>query len=391
MLTSMNRSFSRTLIASSLVATLGFAAGQAAADIGFSAAVTLCRDAVPQGILIGIKQRERSNTWIYEGELYNAALTTAWGPRFNRETGASLGLDVDTPNESDIPVLQAIFDRLDEAVLDFADALPIANEAAGRDDVMKMAFDLEAGILAFQVEYFDEVTKIYVDSVTGGVIPHHGAGDDIEVTAPTAVLQSAVSLAETTLGAGWNSFKVESEQEAAGTTVQVLLFHQKSGMLAAVDVVGGAVASVTEFEPLGTQAEKVAAMQANWSAVQTGLSAALAAAELEYPACGVNEVEFKVETEKTGTTLLWKIGLVTVDLIEVDFFVDATAAASGGFRFATAPVNGTIGDVDEDGAVTASDLSQLLDAWGAINPLMDLDGSGQVDAGDMSLLLANWR
>jgi hypothetical protein len=227
--------------------------------------------------------------------------------------------------------------------------------------------------------------------VTGGVIPHHGAGDDVETTASTTSLQAGVALAEAALGAGWSSFKVEAEQEDAGAVVQVLLFNIKSGMLAAADVVGGAVTTVTEFEPIGTQAEEVAALQANWADVQTGLSAALAAAEVEYPACGVNEVEFKVEAEKTGTELFWKIGLVTADLIEVDFFVDATAASGGGLRFATAPINGIVGDVDGDGAVTAFDLSQLLGAWGAINPPMDLDHSGQVDAGDMSLLLANWR
>jgi hypothetical protein len=371
----------------SLLAT----ASIASADIGFAKAISLCRGAVPQGTLLGIEQRERNNVWVYQGDMYDAALTTNWGPRFNRETGAALGVDVDTPDEKSLPNLEAIFARLSEAVLDFSDALPIANEAAGREDVMKIAFDLEAGILAFQVEYFDEVTKIYVDSVTGGVIPHHGAGDDVETTASTTSLQAGVALAEAALGAGWNSFKVEAEQEDAGAVVQVLLFNIKSGMLAAADGVGGAVTTVTEFEPIGTQAEEVAALQANWADVQTGLSAALAAAEAAYPACGVNEVEFEVETEKTGTELFWKIGLVTADLIEVDFFVDATAASGGGFRFATAPINGIVGDVDGDGAVTAFDLSQLLGAWGAINPPMDLDHSGQVDAGDMSLLLANWR
>jgi len=129
----------------SLLAT----ASVASADIGYTKAISLCRGAVPQGTLLGIEQRERNNVWVYEGDMYDAALTTNWGPRFNRETGASRGIDVDAPDESDLPNLEAIFARLSEAVLDFSDALPIANEAAGREDVMKIAFDLEAGILAF--------------------------------------------------------------------------------------------------------------------------------------------------------------------------------------------------------------------------------------------------
>ncbi len=391
MKTDIHRSSVRFLVAGALLAPIGPCVGAALADIGFANAVALCRTAVPHGTLLGIEQRVRDGIWVYEGDMYDAALTTNWGPRFHRETGAALGVDVDAPDESDLAILEAIFARLDEAVLDFGDALPIANEAAERDDVMKVAFDVEAGILAFQVEYFDEITKVYVDSVTGGVIPHHGEGDDIEATVPTGPLQDAVALAEGALGAGWASFKVESDEEDAGTTVQVLLFNLKSGMLAAADVVGGAVTDVTEFEPLGSQAAKVAEMRANWALVATDLSAALGVAEAEYPGCGVNDVELEIETEKTGTGIFWRIGLVTADLIEIDFFVDATAASGGGFRFATAPVNGIVGDIDGDGAVTAADLSQLLDAWGAVNPPMDLDGSGQVDAGDMSLLLANWR
>jgi hypothetical protein len=361
------------------------------ADIGFPAAVTLCRGAAPQGTLIGIKQRERSNTWIYEGELYNDALTTAWGPRFNRETGAAMGVDVDSPNESDIPVLQEIFDRLDEAVLDFADAMPIANEAAGRTDVLRMAFDLEAGILAFQVEYFDEQTKIYVDSVTGGVIPHHGADDDIEPTVPSTSFASAVAVAEETLGAGWVSFGGESETEGAGTIVTVDLVNLKTGSLAQIDVAGSNVIRIFEYEAAGTQITRMNAIRAAWPLVVTDLAAAVAAAEAAYPGAGVNEVELEVETEKTGTTVAWRIGVITADLIEVDYFVDATEAIGAGFRFAAAPVNAVAGDINGDGEVSAADLSEILSTWGRVNPPMDLDGSGFVDAGDLSMFLALWR
>ena len=97
----------------SLLAT----ASVASADIGYTKAISLCRGAVPQGTLLGIEQRERNNVWVYEGDMYDAALTTNWGPRFNRETGASRGIDVDAPDESDLPNLEAIFARLSEAVL----------------------------------------------------------------------------------------------------------------------------------------------------------------------------------------------------------------------------------------------------------------------------------
>ncbi|RLS95781.1 MAG: hypothetical protein DWI10_02610 [Planctomycetota bacterium] len=362
----------------------------ASADIGFPAAVTLCRDTVVQGTLLGIEQRERDNVWGYEGDLYDAALTTNWGPRFHRDTGAFIRLDVDAPDESDISNLQAIFAQLPNATLDFADAETAANTASSRTDVQRIQFDMEAGILAFQVEYFDNVTKIYIDSVTGGVIPHHGAGDDIEATLPPATLAAGVALAEATMGAGWHAFKVESDVEDIGTIVQVRLFNLKTGMLAEADVVGTTV-MVTEFSPSGSQASKVAALQANWSAVTTDLAAALAATEVAYPAAGVNDVELEVETEKSGTTIFWRVAIVTVDLIELDYWVDATTPSGGGLRFATAPVNALAGDIDGDGVITAADLSEILALWGAVNPPLDLDNSGFVGAGDLSLLLANWK
>ena len=85
------------------------------ADIGFVQAISLCRGAVPQGTLLGIEQRERNNVWVYEGDMYDAALTTNWGPRFNRDTGAALGVDVDSPDETELANLSAILARLGEA------------------------------------------------------------------------------------------------------------------------------------------------------------------------------------------------------------------------------------------------------------------------------------
>ena len=105
----------------------------------------------------------------------------------------------------------------------------------------------------------------------------------------------------------------------------------------------------------------------------------------------MNDVELEVETEKSGTTIFWRVAIVTVDLIELDYWVDATTPSGGGLRFATAPMNALAGDIDGDGVITAADLSEILALWGAVNPPLDLDNSGFVGAGDLSLLLANWK
>ncbi len=49
-----------------------------------------------------------------------------------------------------------------------------------------------------------------------------------------------------------------------------------------------------------------------------------------------------------------------------------------------------VGDADGDGAVSASDLTQLLSAWGSNDPLADLNGDGIVSGQDMVLLMANF-
>lgn len=48
------------------------------------------------------------------------------------------------------------------------------------------------------------------------------------------------------------------------------------------------------------------------------------------------------------------------------------------------------GDLNQDGAVSASDLVELFAHWGGGAGPADLDGSTTVDGGDLAVLLANW-
>ncbi|MEY3020805.1 MAG: hypothetical protein RIS86_1, partial [Planctomycetota bacterium] len=341
-----------------------------------------------------VQLRERDAVLVYEGEMYDSMLASLFAPQFDAATGDFIALDDDAPAAEDLPILQEIMDRLGEVTVDFADALDAANAAAGRDDAERIIYAIEAGILAYQVDYMDGMTKSYIDAATGGEIPHHENEDEAEDNVPATAVGSAIALAEATLGAGWMTIGVEVEAEGTGSIVQVLLLNLKSGMLAQADVAGKKVLSVVEFEPIGAQVDMVAEIQAASGSIVVDAAAAVAAAEAEYPGAGVNEVELEAEqeAEKGDTTTLaaWKIELTTVDLIELDFFVDATMPAGEGFRRAAAPVNGIDGDYNADGMVNAADIAELLAGWNAVNPPMDLDGSGRVDAGDLAILLANW-
>jgi hypothetical protein len=277
-----------------------------------------------------------------------------------------------------------------EFVGDFAAAIDTANTASARTDVQKVAYDIEAGILAYQVEYFDGVTKMYIDSVTGGVIPHHGADDDMDPTNPSTSVMSAIGLAEGHKGMGWVTIGLENEAEKGGNIVEVLLMDLKSSMLSVVRVAGDAVLSASDFEPAGNQASRVAAIRGNWDLVVTGLSAAIGAAEAAYPGAGIAEAEFEVETEKTGNTVSWKINLITAEMIEIDYIVDASQAIGNGFRFATAPVTARQGDYNRDGIVDALDITEVFNAWGSVNPIMDVNGDDMVGAQEVTAVISNW-
>jgi uncharacterized membrane protein YkoI len=359
------------------------------ADVGFPGAVILCREAVPSSTLLSIETRIRNGVWVYEGDLFDVTATLKSTPRLNAATGALIRLDIDAADADETAAAQAILSRLGDAQLDFADAIGFANGASNQVDVERVKFEIEAGILAFRVEYMDGAT-FDIDSATGGVIPHHAAGDDIEETLPSTVVLPAIAAAESNAGGVWTTIGLETEFEANGNIVEVLMLNPKSGLLGQATVSGETVTSFVEFAPAGNQAARVAEVVGMLGSIALDASGAVAAAEGAYPGAGIHEVELEIETEKSGTTAFWKISLVTVDLIEIDYFVDATVAGGNGLRFATAPVNFVAGDFNRDRVVNAVDLADLLSTFGAVNPPMDLNGSGTVDAADLAAVLSNW-
>jgi len=363
------------------------AASAASADIGFSAAIDASRAATPGNAMFSIQQRVRNGVMIYEGEHYNAGLTSRFQPRINLETGELIRVNVGGVSDAARAALQPIADRLGEVQVDFAAAISTANGASERSDVQKVSYDIEAGILAYQVEYFDGVTKMYVDSVTGGIIPHHGPDDNTDPTNPSTSVIAAIGIAEAHKGAGWVSIGMENEAEKGGNIVEVLMLDLKGGMLSSVKVAGDAVLSVTDFEPIGNQASKVAEIQANWSLVSLGLSGAIGAAESAYPNAGIAETELEINTEDAGNSAQWKINLITAEGIEIDYVVDASTS---GFRFAMAPVTFRTGDFNRDGSVNALDLSEIFSAWGAVNPLLDINGDDIVGSPEITAVVSNW-
>ncbi|MEY2794493.1 MAG: hypothetical protein RIR10_209 [Planctomycetota bacterium] len=84
------------------------------------------------------------------------------------------------------------------------------------------------------------------------------------------------------------------------------------------------------------------------------------------------------------------LGLASIRYVRIDgptsigFSPEIDAVAD------VAPLEPTA-DLDNSGAVDASDLSLLLASWGTIAPAFDLDGDGAIGAGDLALLLGAWN
>lgn len=370
-----------------LILTLA-SASAATADIGFPAAVTGCRQAVPQGTLLSVELRERSGELVYEGGLYDTAVTTNWNPRLNMTTGALIEIDVDSPDTSNVPTLQWILANLANATLDFADAIDAAADASSGSDLQKIQLDREEGILAFQLEYMDQ-SKLYVDAVTGGLIPHHGAGDDVEETLSSAQFNACLDAANAAIGAGWTAFESQAEDETAGfaaaNRVEVRYFETKGAGVRQVTVsLDGTVLGNVEYTPTATQASRIASIRSLLGTLTVGMGAAVDAAVAQYPGSTVHEAELKVEEGE----LFWKVELITAALVELDAWVDASTPA---FRFASAPVNTNPSDLNEDGVVDGADLGQLLTIWGITNPVLDIDADGVVGGAELGALLTRWN
>ena len=87
-------------------------------------------------------------------------------------------------------------------------------------------------------------------------------------------------------------------------------------------------------------------------------------------------------------------GLAHTIVESLDWQTDNTLVAfthgRGAFRIQMLPCGGCLGDIDESGSVTSTDLLLLLANWGPVQPghPADLDDDNEVGTTDLLLLLA---
>ncbi len=363
----------------------------AEADIGFVAAVSTCRQLVPNRTLTAIRQRQRNNVWVYEGDLVNTPPTEVTTATINRDTGATIDIATIALPPAEVAATAQALQRLRYATIDYAQALATANAFAAQSNAERMLLLYEAGVLAFRVSYFTGGTIVPVDSITGGVVPAFVPGLGIEPTVSAAEMAGAIAHAQWRAGTNWTAIEAWANERVDGTTVRVLLANRVTGELMNPEVVQGFYISAPAFAPIGSQVARAAAVAAGTSPVACPAIGALTDVQSRAPLLGVNRLALEVRTVKNSTTYTWVTGFVGADGIERDARANAAAPCNASAVAIVAPVDLIAGDLNRDGVVDARDLAELLASWGAINPLLDLDEGGSVDAADLAILLSNWR
>ena len=286
---------------------------------------------------------------------------------------------------------EAIFADPDAVAITFTEAVSIAQEAAGaKESPFDGQIDIEAGILAFQIEFLPSESKFYVDAATGVIANENGddAGDDDILTAES--LLAGIDAAIAANGLPVLSAKGEDEQGAddnAATVVEVLQWDAKTARLVetTVDVGSGNILSTIAFTPSGNQLARLQPVIAALGSITVSFADALNAAFGDHPgALGVHEIEL----EAVGTGIFFEVELVNAQGFEIDVYIDAMGQAQ---RSSVAGVNYHPCDYDRDGRVQGNDLAELLAVWGTMNPGYDLDGDQIVTGFELGFLLAAWN
>jgi len=356
----------------------------ATADVSFAEAIVTTRAAVPQGMLFQIEHRPVNGVMAFQSDLYSADLATAWEARVNSATGALMGVEQGTPDAADLPFLQQVMALLPAAQIDFPQAIMVAEAAAPKGSIAnKASFDIELGLLAFQVELNEGDLKFYVDAVTGDMIPQHGEGDDHETTLPAGAIAAAIGAAQAASPLPILGVVVEAED--AGTLVEVTQWDAKAMQFVrvTVDAGTGTVLWTTVWAPIGGQMERAADEIAALPTVTVSPVVALEQALAQYEGSSFHAVELKVEDAGT----FWKVELITATGFELDVFIDATTSA---MAFATAAVNFDPADFNQDRSIDGTDLGELLNAWDTTNPQYDLNGDGRSNGDDLGELLSRF-
>jgi hypothetical protein len=109
-----------------------------------------------------------------------------------------------------------------------------------------------------------------------------------------------------------------------------------------------------------------------------------------FPGSLVATVGLGTRTRDDGVRTRWDATLLTAAGESIEYSIDATTPIGGGVPLVQLATPRPLGDLDEDGVVGASDLSEVMQSFGEEYPPHDLDGDGIVGSRDLAWILQHW-
>jgi hypothetical protein len=362
------------------------AATDAAADVGFTAALVVARSTAPNEVALAIRSRNVAGVDVYEVDLVDRPPGTLRLVTINADSGTLASVELLPLAPADAAAASQAIQRLQYARIDFPAAIGAAEGWLGTSDTEVVEVLYEQGVVAYRTR--DQVTaeRAAVDCITGTVVPDPPPGFGVEPVVTVAEMAGAIAHAERMAGPGWRAIEARASDRPDGTTVRVLLGDAQAPAVREVEVLLGIYVGAPAAAPLPHQAALVAAVGDGGAAGHFAIDA-LIAAERAAPRCGVTRIGLEHAGGKGA--LRWRVSLVAEDATARDAATDALAppppVATLGQRI---PV--PAGDIDRDGDADAADLGLVLGGWGGWHPSLDLDASGSVSGADLAVVLGSW-
>jgi hypothetical protein len=361
----------------------------ACCDIGFAQAAEIARSANPARPLCGIKQRVRGDERVFATSNINLVNTLTYTLDIDAVTGAIVGEELEEILPPEDLESAAVLARIPLVEIDFPDALVRANAALGRTDADVFRIDLESEffMIFYQVRYNDGARMI-VDAVSGRVIADK---DDATVDNAIAVdlMQARIAAAQALAGAPWVVFEADAFVREDGFATTVLLLNPVNGRVRQVDALGPTSTMLT-YTPIGRLADDVEALRAELATVVDTPSEFVAHVAETFPGALVATVALDTRVRDGAVRTRWSATLLTAAGESIEYSIDATTPIGRGVALVRLARARMAGDLDQDGAIGASDLGEVMQSFGEQYPPHDLDGDGVVGSRDVAWILQHW-
>lgn len=360
------------------------------ADIGFADAAAIARAENPNRPLLAMRPRTVRGVPLLITTNIDEFNALFYGTKLRVSDGTVLDSEIESILPPTHLETAAVLERLPELMLDFTDAITIANAESQQSDadIKRIELSSVAFMLLFDVRYKNS-ERVMVDGVTGRIVtPDFTAGADNSVH--PAEFASMINEAQGTAGSNWVAFHAGTIATPQGIASSVSLFNPINGRVKEIEILAEQI-RVLQFTPVGHLASRVAEIRSALATIVVTPAGFLANVESAFPGGRVSGVALDSRIHNGALRTRWSANILTAASTQVEYAIDATVPVGNGVALAqVAPPAAVLGDFDGDGHVLANDLADFITTFGQDYPPHDLDRDGAVLGSDLAILLGNW-